>query len=930
MDGFDDDDDELLSAVEINVENNGGRVSDEEKTVVVPEDFSFPFEAYDIQKDFMKELYKCLELGNVGIFESPTGTGKSLSLICGALRWLKDYQKRQQEELDSLLAASGTLDVEKENQQKANGNTELDWIAEFAEKKKGEENIKRIKEMQEQRLKKEEKLKEIKDRIRNKKRKLDTAFDDLMEGAADDVRKAYEAEIKKEEVIEAARLDKNGIAKEDEDLLLDDYCSDEEAEEKNEEDEIEDHIYYCSRTHSQLSQFVREVMKSPYGEDIKVISLGSRQNLCINSAVKQMKSLSLINDACLDLQRNKSSKGSKKMEPSTKRQRSAGGGTCPFYKQDNVQAFKERALVDVKDVEHLVDMGKELKACPYYGTRLAIPDAELVVLPYNTLLHQSTREACGIKLKGNIVVIDEAHNLLETINNVYSTEISGAQVARASSQLGQYESRYRTRLKAVNLMYIKQILHILSRLANSMGGMIGVPADKQTISSPVASLCTINDFLFRSQLDNINLFKVLRFCKGSQISRKLYGFTERYQNEVKSSELEKKETARSAVTNFLKSISSKGENSSSQTTSGKPTDSGSPEFEAVVMSSPLMHIEGFLQALTNADKDGRIVINKQSLFSKSSIKFLHLNPAVHFATVLQEARAVIVAGGTMQPADEFRDQLFHAAGVTSSRIQEFSCGHVIPSNQLLPIALSTGPTGIQLDFTFQNRMKSQLLDELGRLLCNVCNVVPGGVVCFFPSYDYEKLVFSHWEMGGVITKLEGKKKLYREPKRAGQVEQVLGEYSSCIKKCGTWSTSKITGAVLFCVVGGKMSEGINFSDELGRCVIMVGLPYPNRHSPELKEKMDYLNANFPKDKDGHLPGQVHYENLCMKAVNQSIGRAIRHRGDYATILLLDGRYRRPSTVSKLPGWISKHLQKMDRFGPAIAAISRFFGDKKKP
>ena len=34
--------------------------------------------------------------------------------------------------------------------------------------------------------------------------------------------------------------------------------------------------------------------------------------------------------------------------------------------------------------------------------------------------------------------------------------------------------------------------------------------------------------------------------------------------------------------------------------------------EQAVMSSPLMHIEGFLLALTNPDKDGRIVINKKS------------------------------------------------------------------------------------------------------------------------------------------------------------------------------------------------------------------------------------------------------------------------------------------------------------------------------
>ena len=35
--------------------------------------------------------------------------------------------------------------------------------------------------------------------------------------------------------------------------------------------------------------------------------------------------------------------------------------------------------------------------------------------------------------------------------------------------------------------------------------------------------------------------------------------------------------------------------------------------------------------------------------SSSSLKFLLLNPAVHFTSIVREARAVIVAGGTMQP-----------------------------------------------------------------------------------------------------------------------------------------------------------------------------------------------------------------------------------------------------------------------------------------
>ena len=41
----------------------------------VPAEFKFPFTPYPIQIDFMRQLYETVEAGQVGIFESPTGTG---------------------------------------------------------------------------------------------------------------------------------------------------------------------------------------------------------------------------------------------------------------------------------------------------------------------------------------------------------------------------------------------------------------------------------------------------------------------------------------------------------------------------------------------------------------------------------------------------------------------------------------------------------------------------------------------------------------------------------------------------------------------------------------------------------------------------------------------------------------------------------------
>lgn len=79
----------------------------------------------------------------------------------------------------------------------------------------------------------------------------------------------------------------------------------------------------------------------------------------------------------------------KAVKSETKRKKTGGSQGCPYYKQDPIQDFREAALVDVRDIEQLVTLGKQMKACPYYGTRLAVPDAEVNALhPESHSYHQ--------------------------------------------------------------------------------------------------------------------------------------------------------------------------------------------------------------------------------------------------------------------------------------------------------------------------------------------------------------------------------------------------------------------------------------------------------------------------------------------------------------------------------------------------------------
>lgn len=114
--------------------------------------------------------------------------------------------------------------------------------------------------------------------------------------------------------------------------------------------------------------------------------------------------------------------------------------------------------------------------------------------------------------------------------------------------------------------------------------------------------------------------------------------------------------------------------------------------------------------------------------------------------------------------------------------------------------------------------------------------------------------------------------------------------------------------------------------------------------------MKYVKRLEQKGELKRLPGQKDaaaelYENMCMNAVNQSIGelesvwrflpllttfsgRAIRHKGDWAALVLLDRRYSSSAIKNKLPKWIAADMKAAQTFGQAMKEMGSFYRNKK--
>ena len=189
---------------------------------------------------------------------------------------------------------------------------------------------------------------------------------------------------------------------------------------------------------------------------------------------------------------------------------------------------------------------------------------------------------------------------MDAIANIFSVKVSRLQLRRCRMQLSTYLQKFRNKLKGKNRVYVAQVVRLIDSISSHL----------ETIANGTRSgegIVQTSDLMAGKGVDQINLHKLLQYLELSKLARKVEGFIDYQAKQRKSKE------------------------------------------EAPASSTPVLtHVQGILQTLMNPASEGRFFY-EQDGDGDILLKYMLLDPEFHFRQVVEEARSVILAGGTMAP-----------------------------------------------------------------------------------------------------------------------------------------------------------------------------------------------------------------------------------------------------------------------------------------
>lgn len=187
--------------------------------------------------------------------------------------------------------------------------------------------------------------------------------------------------------------------------------------------------------------------------------------------------------------------------------------------------------------------------------------------------------------------------------------------------------------------------------------------------------------------------------------------------------------------------------------------------------------------------------------SSSTFTYFPLDISPLFNEIVNKAHCVLFTGGTMKPKGLLEEVLKHC----KKKVLSCDFPPVIPKENIHCIAVTGNKTS--QDFLFNHANNSKLeanLNGVSDLLCKIELKIPGGMIVFFTSYNILQFYKD---------KCIGQLRLNVDRELVFDSDKAFDTYKDAIFK-------RKRKAILFSVMGGKLSEGINFKDDLGKTLLL--------------------------------------------------------------------------------------------------------------
>ncbi|KAL8199112.1 UNVERIFIED_CONTAM: Fanconi anemia group J protein, partial [Gekko kuhli] len=390
------------------------------------------------------------------------------------------------------------------------------------------------------------------------------------------------------------------------------------------------------------------------------------------------------------------------------------GRSCSFY--HGVHKLSEHHKTSQAwDIEDLVSLGKTLRSCAYFAARELMVEAEIVFCPYNYLLDSQIRESMEINLKGQVVILDEAHNIEDCARESASYSVTEAQLKLAREEV---DALVNSDIRRKDHEPLRAVCCSLTNWLRETSGQL-VERGYET-SSKVWNGQQMVAFLHDMGITNAT-FPILQKHLAAALE---------------------KEEKRTMFNGKEKVVSVPVISPSAQITLKglfmvlsyllKENHRYADDYRVALQQTFVWRNESNVDP---GDANGPFALAKRKTRHKTAVQTLSfwcLNPAVAFSDVSDNVRSIVLTSGTLSPMDSFSSEL----GVKFSI--QLEANHVIRDSQVWVGTVGAGPRGRSLCATFQQAETFEFQDEVGVLLLSVCQTVGQGVLCFLPSYKVKK------------------------------------------------------------------------------------------------------------------------------------------------------------------------------------------------